>query len=47
MKKILTSVLIVLFFISCGEKKSEEAASYAVEAAPSEEAYAAVEENYD
>ena len=47
MKKILTSVLIVLFLISCSEKKTEEAASYAVEAAPSEEAYAAVEESYD
>jgi hypothetical protein len=47
MKKILTSVLIVLLLISCSEKKTEEAASYAVEAAPSEEAYAAVEESYD
>lgn len=47
MKKILTSVLIVLFLISCSEKKTEEVASYAVEAAPSEEAYAAVEESYD
>lgn len=47
MKKILTLFLFVLFLYSCGEKKAEEAASYAVEAAPSEEAYAAVEANYD